>query len=509
MNNSLLIICNSSECIGRSGAKNDRAREAGSINQSLLTLGRVITALVDHHGHIPYRDSKLTRLLQESLGGKAKTCIIATLSPSQLAMEESLSTLDYAHRAKNIKNQPTVNQKMTKKVVLKEYCAEIEHLKMQLQLTREKNGVYVDPNEFYAMEARLASQESQLGECEAVLRGKAEEVKSLRAENQATAVELEGAKEQLEGVRADLEAITDKFTQTKSALETTEIELKATEAVVGEQTITEAELHEQGQYLTAEAESRRGDIGHLLSKVDRFVAIEQKRGTQTETMLALIGDTKSKMDAGIQQFLSSSDEKRTELESGLELLLARSRDTCMTLNGAIEVALGTLIGDATAAKTTMTESCDQLSVHLTSSNESVTATLKKAQTELSTWLSEACKAIVETKTFLKDQVAQVSTLYSISIIIYYSVCVIDQVESVKSTLVAYSDRFSQSTEQLRVQQSKLSDEARGVCESLRADVTEQTRSFQALQREQTQQSKRSMIDKANAIELVSIFYAST
>ena len=80
-----------SECVGRSGiklyyingiiiiflnyplfqgAKNERAREAGSINQSLLTLGRVITALVDHHGHIPYRDSKLTRLLQESLGGK-------------------------------------------------------------------------------------------------------------------------------------------------------------------------------------------------------------------------------------------------------------------------------------------------------------------------------------------------------------------------------------------------------------------------------------------------------
>jgi kinesin family protein 11 len=59
----MMMYCRS-ECVGRSGAVNDRAREAGSINQSLLTLGRVITALVDHHGHIPYRDSKLTRLLQ-------------------------------------------------------------------------------------------------------------------------------------------------------------------------------------------------------------------------------------------------------------------------------------------------------------------------------------------------------------------------------------------------------------------------------------------------------------
>lgn len=74
-----------SECVGRSGAKNVRAREAGNINQSLLTLGRVITALVEHHPHVPYRDSKLTRLLQESLGGKAKTCIIATVTSSSVS----------------------------------------------------------------------------------------------------------------------------------------------------------------------------------------------------------------------------------------------------------------------------------------------------------------------------------------------------------------------------------------------------------------------------------------
>ena len=73
-----------SECVGRSGAKNARAREAGNINQSLLTLGRVITALVEHHPHVPYRDSKLTRLLQESLGGRAKTCIIATVTSSSV-----------------------------------------------------------------------------------------------------------------------------------------------------------------------------------------------------------------------------------------------------------------------------------------------------------------------------------------------------------------------------------------------------------------------------------------
>ena len=87
-------------------------------------------------------------------------------------MEETLSTLDYASRAKNIKNQPMANQKLIKKVVMKEYCAEIEFLKNQLQITREKNGVYIDPGEFYAMEARINAQESQLTECEAALKSR-------------------------------------------------------------------------------------------------------------------------------------------------------------------------------------------------------------------------------------------------------------------------------------------------------------------------------------------------
>lgn len=71
-----------SENITRSGAVEQRAKEAGNINKSLLTLGRVITALVEGQGHVPYRDSKLTRLLRDSLGGRTKTCIIATVAPT-------------------------------------------------------------------------------------------------------------------------------------------------------------------------------------------------------------------------------------------------------------------------------------------------------------------------------------------------------------------------------------------------------------------------------------------
>ena len=75
-----LVDLAGSENIQRSGAENKRAAEAGLINKSLLTLGRVINALVDKSSHIPYRESKLTRLLQDSLGGRTKTCILATVS---------------------------------------------------------------------------------------------------------------------------------------------------------------------------------------------------------------------------------------------------------------------------------------------------------------------------------------------------------------------------------------------------------------------------------------------
>lgn len=64
-------------------------------------------------------ESKLTRLLQDSLGGRTKTCIIATVSPALINLEETISTLDYAHRAKNIMNRPEVNQKLTKRALIK------------------------------------------------------------------------------------------------------------------------------------------------------------------------------------------------------------------------------------------------------------------------------------------------------------------------------------------------------------------------------------------------------
>lgn len=114
-----------------------RQKEAIKINLSLSALGNVISALVDGRStHIPYRDSKLTRLLQDSLGGNARTVMVANIGPAEYNYEETLITLRYANRAKNIKNRPHVNED-PKDTLLKEFQAEIERLRDQLERKRK------------------------------------------------------------------------------------------------------------------------------------------------------------------------------------------------------------------------------------------------------------------------------------------------------------------------------------------------------------------------------------
>lgn len=106
-----LVDLAGSERQSKTGATGDRLKEATKINLSLSALGNVISSLVDgKSSHIPYRDSKLTRLLQDSLGGNSNTLMLATISPASYNFDETLSTLRYANRAKNIKNKPKINE---------------------------------------------------------------------------------------------------------------------------------------------------------------------------------------------------------------------------------------------------------------------------------------------------------------------------------------------------------------------------------------------------------------
>ena len=116
-----------SEKITKTNASGQTLNEAKKINKSLSTLGLVINNLTDGNSkHIPYRDSKLTRILQESLGGNSKTCLIITCSPSTYNEAETISTLRFGQRAKRIQNKPKINKELS--------VAELKYLLEQAEL---------------------------------------------------------------------------------------------------------------------------------------------------------------------------------------------------------------------------------------------------------------------------------------------------------------------------------------------------------------------------------------
>ncbi|CAE5962599.1 unnamed protein product [Arabidopsis arenosa] len=131
-----LVDLAGSERIAKTGAGGVRLQEGKYINKSLMILGNVINKLSDSaklRAHIPYRDSKLTRILQPALGGNAKTCIICTIAPEEHHIEESKGTLQFASRAKRITNCAQVNEILTDAALLKRQKLEIEELRMKLQ----------------------------------------------------------------------------------------------------------------------------------------------------------------------------------------------------------------------------------------------------------------------------------------------------------------------------------------------------------------------------------------
>eukprot|EP00884_Botryococcus_braunii_P022705 jgi/Botrbrau1/9118/Bobra.0305s0022.1 len=147
-----LVDLAGSERVHITGATGIRLEESKKINQSLSALGNVIGALTDKHGirpHVPYRDSKLTRILEDSLGGNCRTTMMAMISPSLDAFSETLSTLKFATRAKTIRNAATVNEDVDQRTLLRKYEKELRRLRSELQRRQQE---LVDKRHLLAVE---------------------------------------------------------------------------------------------------------------------------------------------------------------------------------------------------------------------------------------------------------------------------------------------------------------------------------------------------------------------
>ncbi len=297
-----LVDLAGSENIQRSGAENKRAAEAGLINKSLLTLGRVINALVERGSHIPYRESKLTRLLQDSLGGRTKTCIIATVSPAKSNLEETISTLDYAFRAKNIRNKPQVNQTLSKNTLLREFTAEIEKLKGELMATRHRNGVYLTAEGYDEIvqesESRRILSEEQKDKIETMevnLRNKVQELFTLT--NNFTTL------------KKDSDVTRQTLDDTKGLLEKTELVLADAKQNLTEETVlrkahqsTEDQLNNVGGELISTLERTVNDVGGLHSKIRRKNDLEAQNLHEWHSSQRKVSDATKLVESKVEEF---------------------------------------------------------------------------------------------------------------------------------------------------------------------------------------------------------------
>lgn len=313
-----LVDLAGSENISRSGARESRAREAGEINKSLLTLGRCINALVEHSGHIPYRDSKLTRLLRDSLGGKTKTCIIATIAPSVPCLEESLSTLDYAHRAKNIKNKPEINQKMMKSALMKDLYSEIDRLKQEVFAAREKNGIYIPRDRYLQEEAEKKALTEKVEKMELDMEAKDTqlmELQELYDSQQQLSTELsyklELTEKKLEETECALSDLEEKHRQANATI-------KEKEYIIANLLRSEKALIDRAIELRAELETAASDISSLFAKIERKDKIEDGNRALVQKFQSLLTQQLQTLHKTVAASVTQQEQQLKDMEDDMQ-----------------------------------------------------------------------------------------------------------------------------------------------------------------------------------------------
>ncbi|KAI9145064.1 P-loop containing nucleoside triphosphate hydrolase protein [Paraphysoderma sedebokerense] len=357
-----LVDLAGSERQNKTGATGDRLKEAAKINLSLSALGNCISALVDgKSSHIPYRDSKLTRLLQDSLGGNAKTLMIATMSPASYNYEETLSTLRYANRAKNIKNKPKINED-PKDTMLREYQEEIKRLKEMLEMkkqnmdhsdlpsadrkkrSRSRAAKSVPVSETSNSDDTIAdvvnSDESPLGSMDLDTIAKLQE--EIEAEKRALLESKDMAMDQKEKLLAELENRLRELNTTKKESDDLEKTLESLEAklLVGGVNIfdrvnqQERELTEKRKKLAEEEQKERFLRQHLEAKQEATLQLEENYASLQEEVDAKTRKLQKlwgKLEEAKLEIVGLTDEFRTEREDLLDTIRQLTNDLNLKL----------------------------------------------------------------------------------------------------------------------------------------------------------------------------------
>lgn len=334
-----LIDLAGSERVGRSGATGDQLTEAKSINRSLTVLGRVISALVDRQKkgttHVPYRDSRLTFLLQESLGGNSRTAMVATVTPAQDSAGETYCTLAFAAGAKKITCRAVINEDRGSDVK----ALQAENARLLKALEEAKKGRYVsDDVELLSRELEqarslfdqnnevitsLRAEQSilrrELMESKAVAARAIEEASTLRASNVSLnnayeSLEEENAKltEQIGSLLEQIACMNSKMRDHEDATETLtkEYERKIQHAVDEVKQFTAAEIHEMEIRHTEEVQLYEEKV----SKLETLASNESKAASKALEFASEAQTTLSDMRISVESMQNEIQERTEEVK---------------------------------------------------------------------------------------------------------------------------------------------------------------------------------------------------
>ncbi|KAK4377543.1 hypothetical protein RND71_003839 [Anisodus tanguticus] len=390
-----LVDLAGSENISRSGAQEGRAREAGEINKSLLTLGRVITALVEHSIHVPYRDSKLTRLLRDSLGGKTKTCIIATISPNAHCLEETLSTLDYAHRAKNIKNKPEANQRMSKAVLLKDLYLELERMRQDVRAAREKNGVYVPHERFLQDEAGKKAKNEKIEQLEIDLNISEKQIYKFRELYLSEQEEKLNLKAELKDCQANLENTKKALHELQENYRIAISTLKEKELIITKQIHSENCLIDCAKDLRKKLQNASEDITSLFARIDHKDKLEEDNQNLLRTFGSRLDNSLSDLHKIIHGLISQQQQQLRGMEEHASSFLARKCDVTKVMESKITKMTQTY----TSGMASLKELVDALQLEASSDLDQIKSKLSSQATTVEKFLTAAS---LEAKDFVCD-----------------------------------------------------------------------------------------------------------
>ena len=310
------------------------------VNLTLLYSPLLLTIdLVSLAPHIPYRESKLTRLLQDSLGGRTKTSIIATVSPATINLEETLSTLDYAYRARSILNRPEINARLSKEDLVKEYSNEMDRIKKDLMQLREKNGLYIAQENWQEMLDQVEENEKKVSEMTKEMIALHDEMEKKKKLFDEVEKNMIYKSREIQKVRDQLEVQEVKLTEVSTNLKKVVREKEEQEHLVSKHQETELKLGMQAKKLLVGCDDMDEDLTKLHTKLNTVRKIDSDNEDAKKIFEDAFEEVVQGIHNKIEKFGNEHEQSCEALKENLKVELTERSEQIKDLVQEVEALL--------------------------------------------------------------------------------------------------------------------------------------------------------------------------